>query len=125
MKNFILRFIRVLYSALALCLGASVGPAYAQHVIVGIDNKVFWDAEGKLVLSPPGKDAVAILDIGDRLNPRLVASLPLMNSVHLSLCRRRKHPERRHWLGGSHSRHLAQWLSASQDWRRRYRRSCQ
>ena len=81
MKSFILRFIRVLYSALALCLGASVGPAYAQNVIVGIDNKVFWDAEGKLVLSPPGKDAVAILDIGDRLNPRLVASLPLMNSV--------------------------------------------
>src|SRR5204863_8351614 len=46
------------------------------------DNKVYWDAEGKPVLSPPGKDAVAIIDIGDRLNPKLVASLPLMNTVY-------------------------------------------
>jgi len=43
---------------------------------------VYWDAEGKAVLSPPGRDAVAILEISDRLNPKLVASLPLMNSVY-------------------------------------------
>src|SRR5258706_12234374 len=67
---------------LAACLGTIAVPAYAQHMIVGIDNKVYWDAEGKPVLSPPGKDAVAIYDIGDRMNPRLVASLPLMNSVY-------------------------------------------
>jgi DNA-binding beta-propeller fold protein YncE len=82
MKNFIPRFVRVCVSALALCLGACAVPSGAQHLIVGIDNKVYWDAEGKAVLSPPGKDAVAILDISDRLNPRLVASLPLMNSVY-------------------------------------------
>ena len=40
MKNFIL----------AVCLGASAAPALAQHMIVGIDNKVYWDAEGKPVL---------------------------------------------------------------------------
>ena len=72
MKNFIL----------AACLAASVVPAFAQHMIVGIDNKVYWDGEGKPVLSPPGKDALAIFDIGDRMNPKLVASLPLMNSVY-------------------------------------------
>ena len=80
MKDFIPRFARVL----ALFLVACVAPACAQqqHMIVGIDNKVYWDAEGKAILSPPGKDAVAIIDIRDRLNPRLVASLPLMNSVY-------------------------------------------
>jgi YVTN family beta-propeller protein len=34
------------------------------------------------MLSAPGKDALVVLDIKDRLNPRLVASLPLMNSVY-------------------------------------------
>ena len=29
--------------------GVCVSPAWAQHIIVGIDNKVFWDADGKLV----------------------------------------------------------------------------
>lgn len=68
-------------SALALCLGTWVAPASAQQIIVGIDNKVTWDAEGKPVFSQPGKDAVVVLDISDRMNPRTVASLPLMNSV--------------------------------------------
>ncbi len=67
--------------ALAMCLVASVTPAAAQLVIIGIDNKVFWDSDAKQVLSPPGKDAVTILDISDRMNPRIVASLALMNSV--------------------------------------------
>ena len=66
MKTFIPLFVRVL----ALFLVACVAPACAQqHMLVGIDNKVFWDAEGKAILSPPGKDAVAIIDIRDRLNP--------------------------------------------------------
>lgn len=81
MNGFIPRFARTLSSALALCLGAWVAPVWAQHVIVGIDNKVFWDSEGKAVFSAPGKDAVVVLDISDRLAPRLVTSLPLMNSV--------------------------------------------
>jgi DNA-binding beta-propeller fold protein YncE len=67
--------------ALVMCLVASVTPAAAQFVIIGIDNKVFWDSDAKPILSPPGKDAVTILDISDRMNPRIVASLALMNSV--------------------------------------------
>ena len=44
--------------------------------------KVAWGDDGKLQLLPPGKDAVTIVDIGtDPANPKIVASLPLMNSI--------------------------------------------
>jgi DNA-binding beta-propeller fold protein YncE len=78
MIAFTLRFVRLLSIALALCLAA---PAVAQHIIVGIDNKVSWDADGKMMTSSPDKDAVAILDIKNREKPRLVGTLPLVNSV--------------------------------------------
>src|SRR5450631_2052362 len=81
MGNYIARFARVSVGAFGFCVWALGSPAFAQHVIVGVDNKVYWDAEGKPVFSPPGKDAVLILDIADRLNPRIVGTLPLMNSV--------------------------------------------
>ncbi|HEX4782277.1 MAG TPA: YncE family protein [Usitatibacter sp.] len=79
MKTQALRFIQC--GALAMCLGAAALPAAAQHIIVGIDNKVFWDAEGKQGFYAPGKDAVLVLDIANRENPRVVGTLPLMNSV--------------------------------------------
>src|SRR6267378_257838 len=82
MKNLSFKLRPILSVALAMCLVASVTPAAAQFVIIGIDNKVFWDSDAKQVLSPPGKDAVIILDISYRMNPRIVASLPLMNSVY-------------------------------------------
>jgi DNA-binding beta-propeller fold protein YncE len=82
MKKAMPRLIQAFGYASALYLGAWAGAANADYMLVGIDNKVFWDAEGKTVLSPPGKDAVAIVDISDRLNPKLVTSLPLMNSVY-------------------------------------------
>ena len=78
MNAFILRFVRLLSIALALCLAA---PALAQHIIVGIDNKVSWDADGKMMTSSPDKDAVVILDIKNREKPKLVGTLPLVNSV--------------------------------------------
>ena len=53
-----------------------------EYMIVGIDNKVTWGDDGKLQLSAPGRDAVTIVDIGsDPANPRIVANLPLMNSI--------------------------------------------
>jgi DNA-binding beta-propeller fold protein YncE len=81
MNNFTLRIGRSLGTVLSLWLGGLMTPALAQHIIVGIDNKVFWDTEGKQVLSPPDKDAVVILDIRQRGNPKVVATLPLVNSV--------------------------------------------
>src|SRR5262245_35471504 len=57
---------------------AASGP---QYMIVGIDEKVTWDEAGRIQLLPPGKDLVTIVDITTREAPRIVASLPLMNSV--------------------------------------------
>src|SRR5438046_10375851 len=81
MKNLGFALRPMLSVALAMCLVASVTPAAAQFVIIGIDNKVFWDSDAKPSLAPPGKDAAIILDISDRMNPRIVARLALMTAV--------------------------------------------
>jgi len=49
--------------------------------IVGLDEKVLWDDDGKAVLSAPGKDSVLIVDLADPENPKIAATLPLENSV--------------------------------------------
>jgi DNA-binding beta-propeller fold protein YncE len=69
--------------AAALLLGAGLSnPALAKpFMIVGLDEKVWWDDDGKTVLSPPGKDQVLIVDVADPENPKIVASLPLKNSI--------------------------------------------
>src|SRR6516165_12323946 len=58
----------------------SVSAAQAQFLVIGDDNKVHWD-DGKPVYTEPGKDEVVIVDIKDRETPKIVASLPLMNTV--------------------------------------------
>ena len=61
----------------ALLLGSSLGLAYAKpFMIVGIDEKVSWDDDGKTVLSAPGKDQVLIVDVANPESPKIVASLP-------------------------------------------------
>ncbi|MFZ2650280.1 MAG: YncE family protein [Burkholderiaceae bacterium] len=53
-----------------------------EYMLVGVDNKVTWGADGKIQFLPPGKDSVTIVDIGsDPANPKIVANLPLMNSI--------------------------------------------
>jgi DNA-binding beta-propeller fold protein YncE len=66
--------------AIGLALNFSVARA-APFMIVGNDEKVLWDDQGKAVLSPTGKDSVLIVDLADPLNPKIVANLPLENSV--------------------------------------------
>jgi hypothetical protein len=69
-------------AGLAALLLFGVAPASgAPFMVVGNDEKVAWDAEGKLVLSPPGRDSIVIVDIAEPENPRVVATLPLKNSV--------------------------------------------
>jgi DNA-binding beta-propeller fold protein YncE len=64
-----------------LC-SAAVNHACAKpFMIVGIDEKVTWDDDGKTVLAAPGKDAVLIVDLANPEAPKIVASLPLENSV--------------------------------------------
>jgi DNA-binding beta-propeller fold protein YncE len=69
--------------AAVILLGAgSFNSAHAKpFMIVGLDEKLLWDADGKSVLAAPGKDQVLIVDLGDPENPKTVASLPLKNSV--------------------------------------------
>jgi len=64
-----------------LCIAVSAPAARAQLLIVGNDEKITLDADGKQVRHPPGKDTVSILDIHDRAKPKIVANLPLMNSL--------------------------------------------
>jgi DNA-binding beta-propeller fold protein YncE len=73
--------VRVSAGAMVLCAAAWSLTASAQLMIVGVDNKVIWDEGGKMMTSPADKDAVVVIDIADRLNPKIVATLPLVNSV--------------------------------------------
>ena len=82
----LLAAVRVGVAALALALLAGCASQPASNttrelMIVGNDEKVTWDDNGKLVLLPPGMDSVSIIDVADRLNPKIIVSLPLMNSI--------------------------------------------
>jgi DNA-binding beta-propeller fold protein YncE len=69
--------------ATAILLSASLfGPAHGKpFMIVGLDEKLLWDDDGKPILAAPGKDQVLIVDVADPESPKIVASLPLKNSV--------------------------------------------
>ena len=68
-------------SVLLSVLWLAAAPAAAQTMIVGIDEKVTWDAKGKQLFVAPGKDAVAVVDISNPESPKITATLPLMNSI--------------------------------------------
>jgi len=53
----------------------------SPFLIIGNDEKIVWDDEGKAVLSPPGKDSVVIVDVAKPEEPKIVANLPLENTV--------------------------------------------
>ncbi len=69
-----------LATIVGVVLGMTAAHA-APFMIVGDDEKVMLDADGKAVVSPPGKDSVLIVDLADPLDPKIVANLPLKNSV--------------------------------------------
>src|SRR5271168_5655815 len=78
------------YRAVGLCLGAALllcgsslcNVAKAKpFMIVGLDEKILWDDDGKPILAADGKDQVLIVDLADPESPKIVASLPLKNSV--------------------------------------------
>jgi hypothetical protein len=75
------RAIAKLCCATAVLAGGVFAAQAAPFMIVGNDEKLNWDAAGKVVLSPAGKDSVLIVDLADPLNPKIVANLPLKNSV--------------------------------------------
>src|ERR1700730_13638703 len=68
-------------AAILLC-SSSLNLAYAKpFMIVGNDEKLLWDDDGKPVLSAPGKDSVLIVDLANHEDPKIVANLPLKNSI--------------------------------------------
>jgi DNA-binding beta-propeller fold protein YncE len=75
------RVIAVLSLLLAVLLGPAAPAARADLMIIGLDEKVTFDAEGNRAFTPPGKDAIVVVDIANREAPRIVATFPLMNSI--------------------------------------------
>ena len=76
------RAVRLSLGAAILLAGSSLNLAHAKpFMIVGLDEKTLWDADGKPVLAPDGKDSVLIVDLANPESPKTVASLPLKNSV--------------------------------------------
>jgi len=68
--------------AAILLFSSSLNLANAKpFMIVGIDEKLLWDDDGKPVLSAPGKDQVLLVDLANPESPKIVASLPLKNSI--------------------------------------------
>ncbi|MGE5269232.1 MAG: beta-propeller fold lactonase family protein [Thiohalocapsa sp.] len=66
----------------AMTLGlALAAAAQAQIMIIGNDEKPGWDANGKPILREPGHDSVSIIDIAKPEAPRIVATIPLANSI--------------------------------------------
>ncbi len=72
---------RAFWLAVGLVLVGLAAVGQAQHLVIGLDNKIDIDDAGKQVPRPPGKDAVPIVDIHSREAPRIVGTLPLMNSL--------------------------------------------
>jgi DNA-binding beta-propeller fold protein YncE len=62
-------------------LGGAAPAARADLMIIGIDEKITFDAEGSRAAVAPGKDAIVVVDIANREAPRIVATFPLMNSI--------------------------------------------
>lgn len=73
-----LRALRFILALVVVLVPAGAG---ADLMIVGVDQKVGWDENNKQVFRAPGNDAVVVVDITNREAPRIVASLPLMNSI--------------------------------------------
>jgi len=53
-----------------------------ELMLVANDQKILWDDTGKPVMMAPGNDNVLVVDIGTNpLEPKIVANLPLMNTI--------------------------------------------
>ena len=68
--------------SLAGCAAMNSAPGKRELIVVGNDEKPGISDARAFVFSGPGKDTVSIIDIGtDPLAPRIIADLPLANSI--------------------------------------------
>ena len=63
-----------------LIAGAHAAKAGPNDILIGLDSKVAYDANGQGNVKP-GTDAVLVMDVSDPAKPRIRASLPLVNSL--------------------------------------------
>jgi YVTN family beta-propeller protein len=68
-------------AAAAIVIGLASGVVRAQVMIVGNDEKVTFGADGKAIQHPPGKDSVSIIDTSKPDSLRIIATLPLANTI--------------------------------------------
>src|SRR5690349_10467480 len=67
---------------LGLALACHAPTPRAQYLVSGHDEKRGYDENGKMIELAPGKDTVSIIDIRNRVEPKILATLPLKNSIH-------------------------------------------
>src|SRR5271166_3712025 len=79
----LLSLLRLLTLSVVSCaLFALPSESQAQLLITGNDEKVSFDENtGKTITHPAGKDTVSIIDIADPAKPKIIANLPLMNTI--------------------------------------------
>jgi DNA-binding beta-propeller fold protein YncE len=70
-----------LRAAAAAAAIAFAAGAQAQIILSGNDEKTSFNDAGQLITGAPGKDNVSIIDISNRANPRIVATLPMDNTI--------------------------------------------
>jgi DNA-binding beta-propeller fold protein YncE len=75
-----MRSTKALLGAVALLVSVATAQA-APFMIVGNDEKVGFDAAGKPMVNPTGNDTVLIVDLAKPEDPKIVATLPLENSI--------------------------------------------
>ena len=76
------RYARLAAQAATVAFVCGISAAVqAQFLVVGEDNKLHWDDAGKPAFTAPGKDEVVIVDIKNCEQPKIVASLPLTNTI--------------------------------------------
>jgi DNA-binding beta-propeller fold protein YncE len=63
-----------------LLAAATQAQASTHDILIGMDEKVTYDANGS-VNGAPGKDTVVVMDVSNPTKPRIRATLPLMNSL--------------------------------------------
>ena len=73
--------VRLTAFLLVLVFSAFPYAASAQLMIIGNDDKYSFNDAGQVVFGPPGKDTISIVDISNREAPKILVSLPLMNSI--------------------------------------------
>ena len=71
---------KIFSAAVLVAVMVCAGATQAQFLVVGNDEKLAFN-DGKPVLSPPGKDTVTIVSIHDAAHPKIVATLPIENSI--------------------------------------------